>query len=135
MVSFRKEWEILAVVQDDSEHEEIIHAEHRNLGRLQRGVRTPEAAYYQPILKVLVSLGGSSKIGEVMTKLEPIMKEVLRTVDYEPLASDPEMPRWRNTAKWARNSMVKEGLLKQNSPYVVWEITEAGRKALLKEAR
>ncbi len=138
VVSLRKEWEMLeaAAVLDDSEHKEIIHAEQRNLGRLQRGMRTPEAAFCQPILKILVSLGGSSKIGDVMTKLEPLMKGVLKTVDYEPLASDPEMPRWRNTAQWARHSMVKEGLLKQNSPYGVWEITEAGRKALAtKETR
>jgi len=64
-----------------------------------------------------------------------LMKGVLIRVDYEPLASDPEMLRWRNTAQWARNSMVKEGLLKSNSPRGIWEISEAGRVALTKGIR
>jgi restriction system protein len=135
VVFLRKEWGTFAEVQNDGEREEIIHAERRNLGRLQRGMRTPETAFYQPILKALVDLGGSSKMGEVQARLETMMKGVLTAVDYEPLASDTEMLRWRNTAQWARYSMVKEGLLKPNSPRGVWEITEAGRKALTKETR
>lgn len=58
------------------------------------------------------------------------MKEILRDVDFEPLASDPHNPRWRNAAQWARNSMVNEGLLKSGSPRGVWEITEKGREYL-----
>lgn len=135
VVSLRKEWETLATAQGDNEREEIIHAERRNLGRLQRGMRTPETAFYQPILKALIGLGGSSKIGDVLVKLEPMMKGVLTAVDYEPLSSDTEMLRWRNTAQWARYSMVKEDLLKSNSPRGIWEITEAGRKAVQKESR
>jgi len=135
VVSLRKEWETLAAAQGDNEREEIIHAERRNLGRLQRGMRTPEAAFYQPILKALLDLGGSAKIGDVLARLEPTMKGVLTAVDYEPLSSDTEMLRWRNTAQWARYSMVKEGLLKSNSPRGIGEITEAGRKAVQKESR
>jgi restriction system protein len=134
VVSLRKEWETLAVSQEDNAREAIIPAERRNLGRLQRGVRTPETAFYQPILNTLVALGGSAKIGDVLTRLEPMMKGVLTPVDYEPLSSDKEMLRWRNTAQWARYSMVKEGLLKSTSPRGIWEITEAGRKAVLKES-
>jgi restriction system protein len=135
VVLLRREWETLAAAQGDNERDEIIHAERRNLGRLQRGMRTPEAAFYQPILKALIDLDGSSKIGDVLAMLESMMKGVLTAVDYEPLSSDTEMLRWRNTAQWARYSMVKEGLLKSNSPRGIWEITEAGRKAVLKESR
>jgi restriction system protein len=135
VVSLRKEWETLAAAQGANEREEINHAERRNLGRLQRGVRTPEAAFYQPILKALVGLGGSAKIGDVLARLEPMMKEVLTDVDYEPLSYDTEMLRWRNTAQWVRYSMVKEGLLKSNSPRGIWEITDVGRKAVQKESR
>jgi len=71
-------------------------------------------------------------MNDVLIRVEQLMREVLKQVDYEPLASDPEMLRWRNTAQWARNSMVKEGLLKSNSRRGIWEITEAGHTALNK---
>jgi hypothetical protein len=58
------------------------------------------------------------------------MKPILKDVDHEPLASDPDMPRWRNSAQWARNTMRQEGLLKDDSPHGTWEITEAGRARL-----
>ena len=74
-------------------------------------------------------------MNDVLIRVEQLMKGVLTRVDYEPLASDPDAPRWRNTAQWARNTMVKEGLLKSNSPHGVWEISEAGRQALAKSAR
>lgn len=47
-----------------------------------------------------------------------------------PLASDPDMPRWRNSAQWARNTMRQEGLIKENSPHGIWEISDAGRQKL-----
>jgi len=59
-----------------------------------------------------------------------LIKPVLRDVGYLPLASDPDIPRWRNTAQWARHSMVKEGLLKADSPRGIWEITDAGRASI-----
>ena len=54
----------------------------------------------------------------------------LRDVDYEPLAFNPETPRWRNAAQWARNSLVREGLLKNDSPRGVWEISDIGLERL-----
>jgi len=63
------------------------------------------------------------------------MKGTLKDVDYDPLASDPEMPRWRNTAQWARNSMVKTGLLKADSRRGVWEISDDGRRVLSESSR
>ena len=58
------------------------------------------------------------------------MKGVLREVDYEPLASDAEVPRWRNSAQWARKSMVNEGLLRDDSRRGTWAISDAGRASL-----
>jgi restriction system protein len=125
LVVLRKEWEKLTASQQNQE-EETIHAERRNVGRLQRGLRTPESAYYQSILKALRDSGGAGRVNDILEKVEHSMKGTLKKVDYLPLASDTEMPRWRNTAQWARNSMVKEGLLKQDSPRGIWEITDVG---------
>jgi hypothetical protein len=100
-------------------------------GRLQRGLRTPEEAFRGPILETLVELGGSATIGEVLERVGAKMKGDLNQYDREPLPSDPRSVRWKNTAQWCRNTLVREGLMKSDSPYGVWEITEAGRKWLL----
>ena len=68
-------------------------------------------------------------MSDVLKKVEQSMKEVLKSVDYDQLNSNTDI-RWRNTAQFARNTMVRKGLLKSNSPRGRWEITEAGRKSL-----
>ena len=128
LAALRKEWD--AISGSEAEDDEDTKAERRNLGRLRRGRRTPEAAYYLPILNALVELGGSAKMQEVLDKVHKSMKPILKDVDHEPLASDPDMPRWRNSAQWARNTMRQEGLLKDDSPHGTWEITDAGKDRL-----
>jgi restriction system protein len=128
IVSLSKEWETLSGVQRGSAQEEMIHVEQRSQGRLQRGLRTPEEAYYQPILQILNEQGGSAKMSDVQERLAQVMKGVLREVDYKTLASGTV--RWRNTAQFARNTMVKDGRLKSKSPRGIWEISEAARTAL-----
>ena len=127
--ALRREWENLFAREEDEEGTEA-HAERRNLGRLRRGLRTREEAYYRPILEALQALGGSAQMGQVLDRVLQSMRGTLKNVDYEPLASDPDMPRWKNAAQWARNSMVKEGLLRSNSPRGVWEISDAGIRFL-----
>lgn len=127
--ALRREWELLVTREQDEEGTEA-HAERRNPGRLRRGLRTREQAYYKPILEALQDLGGSATMSQVLDHVLQKMKGVLRDVDFEPLASDPDMPRWKNAAQWARNSMVKEGLLRSNSPRGVWEISDAGVRFL-----
>jgi len=131
VAALRKEWDALAAAEKlEAEEDKALHAERRNLGRLKRGLRTPEETYYQPILKTLAQMGGSGKMNDVLVLVEKSMKGTLKKVDYEPLASDPEMLRWRNSAQWARNTMVTQGLLKSTSPRGTWEISQAGRKTL-----
>jgi hypothetical protein len=125
VAALRKEWDTISGSETDEDEE--TKAERRNLGRLRKGLRTPEAAYYLPILKALVELGGSAKMQAVLDKVHKAMKPILKDVDHEPLASDPDMPRWRNSAQWARNTMRQEGLLKDDSPHGTWEITPAGK--------
>ncbi|MEN9978956.1 MAG: winged helix-turn-helix domain-containing protein [candidate division WOR-3 bacterium] len=126
----RREWQTIAM--STPEEDEETSTQRSNLGRLQRGIRTREEFYYGPILQALIEKGGSAKISDVLDRVGEIMKDILKDVDYEPLASDPETIRWRNTAQWARYNMVKQGWLKPDSPRGVWEITEAGREAFKK---
>jgi len=130
VAGLRREWQELAALAEREEDEET-RAERRNLGRLRKGQRTPEFAYYVPILQALKEMGGSGKVADVLDRVGGVMKSVLKDVDYDPLASDPSNPRWRNAAQWARNSLVHEGLLRGDSPRGVWQITELGRARLL----
>lgn len=65
---------------------------------------------------------------DVIDRVGQLMKEVLKEVDYQPPPSQPKNLRWRNAAQWARQKMLNEGLLKNDSPHGVWEISEAGRR-------
>lgn len=131
----RQEWQaLMREVNADVPDDPKTQAERRNLGRLKRGARTPEDAYRLPILKALTDLGGSAPIGDVLARVEKQMKTQFKEIDFETLPSNPNMQRWRNTAQWARNSMVKESLMKADSPYGIWEISEAGRQSLKKHS-
>ncbi|MBC7363150.1 MAG: winged helix-turn-helix domain-containing protein [Candidatus Aminicenantes bacterium] len=99
-------------------------------GKLKRGLRTPEDSFRKPILESLVELGGSAKMSDVLNLVEKKLKGRLTKYDYESLPSDTKTIRWKNTAQWCRNSLVKEGLMKSGSPWGIWEITEKGRKFL-----
>ncbi len=99
-------------------------------GRIRKGLRTPESAFYCPILQALSDLGGSAIRREVFLILEQSMRAVLKPIDYQILSSEAQQTRWQNSAQWARNLMVKEGLLRSSSPPGLWEISEKGREFL-----
>jgi len=127
LASMRSEWETMNEGQQEDEETRV---ERRNLGRLRRGIRTPEAAFRIPILQALVEMGGSGHIGDVLQRVEEKMRKTLKEVDDEPLASTPDLLRWQNTAQWCRNSLVREGLMKSDSARGTWEISEAGWRHL-----
>jgi restriction system protein len=104
-------------------------------GRIRKGLRTPEAAFFRPILQALSDLGGAAKRSDVFNVLESSMRDILKPIDYQTLSSEAEQVRWQNSAQWARNLMVKEGLLQPDSPAGIWEMTEKGRTFLLKNSR
>lgn len=128
--ALRQEWDKLVGRALEEEEDEQDRAGRRDLGRLARGLRTGERAFHEPILETLVEMGGAGTMADVLKKVHAKMEGRLKDVDYQPLASEPDMPRWRNTAQWARAGMVKEGLLKSDSPRGIWEISEAGRRFL-----
>ncbi|MFC1850965.1 winged helix-turn-helix domain-containing protein [candidate division CSSED10-310 bacterium] len=129
LVSLRRDWDQI-ISKSPEEKYAKIEENRRNLGRLKHGRRTQEHEYYCPILKTLVRQGGSGKASEVLDQVQELMSGVLEDVDFETLISEPNTPRWRNAAHWARNSMVREGMLKSDSPRGIWEISEKGLQYL-----
>lgn len=128
--TLRREWDTLMGHASEGEDEDEGRRARRDLGRLARGLRTGEDAFRVPVLQALVDLGGSAPMADVLEKVRERMKGVLKDVDYQPLASDPELPRWRNTAQWCRAALVKEGLVRGDSRRGIWEISDAGRRFL-----
>lgn len=94
---------------------------------MKRGLRTPEDAFKIPILESLIELGGKAEIKTILNRVYQKMKHILNEYDRQPLPSGTGI-RWQNTAQWARNSMVNEGLLSSTSPKGIWEITERGKE-------
>lgn len=98
--------------------------------KLKRGLRTPEEEFKTPILESLIHLGGTASMTDVIIQVEKIMARKLNDYDKQPLLSAPSFPRWRNTVQWARNALVKDGLMANDSPKGIWAITDAGRKSI-----
>jgi hypothetical protein len=96
--------------------------------RLKKGMRTPEDFFRDPILTVLLEMGGSAPMSEVLDRVYEKVKASLNEYDLQPLPSDPQSIRWRSTAQWCRYTLVREGLLRSDSPRGTWELSEEGRR-------
>ncbi len=88
---------------------------------------TPQKEYRISILETLIELGGKGKMAEVLERVERRMGDKLTAQDREILSSGNEV-RWRNHARWERKNMVDIGLLRNDSPHGVWEITKKGEE-------
>ncbi|MCX8050306.1 MAG: winged helix-turn-helix domain-containing protein [Chlorobi bacterium] len=90
------------------------------------GPTTPQAAFRCPILQALIERGGSGSASDILDRVFELMKHRLTKADIELIVSNE--PKWRNTARWERKKMIEEGLLRNDSPTGIWEITESGRR-------
>ena len=94
--------------------------------RLPPGIKVSNKAYERPILEAVYELGCRAKMSEVLPIVEQKMKHLFTKVDYELMPGGADV-RWRNTAQWARNTLVHtHGLLKRNAGHGIWELTDKG---------
>jgi hypothetical protein len=112
-----------------------LRRQRKSRGRLPRGERTRAEAFRLPILRALEALGGEAKMSHVLDRVFAEMKPGLKPGDFLPLPAGGDEPRWRNTARWERQNMVNEGLLRNDSPHGIWAISEKGRKYLAEHGR
>jgi len=88
---------------------------------------TSQSAYYESILKVLYQMGGSGQIGDVLSRVELMMRPILNKVDYEMIRDGSRRcPRWWAYAQFERLEMKHNGWIKDHSPKGVWELTNKG---------
>jgi hypothetical protein len=96
---------------------------------LSEGIFTPTKAYWRPLLQTLVELGGRGRRDQIIEQVGQKMQNILRPADYEKLPQSSFI-RWENRVAWQASNMRREGLIKNNSPRGLWEITDAGRRWL-----
>jgi len=93
--------------------------------------QTSYTGFDKPLLDSLVALGGKGSFDEVLQDMKSKIGPRLKPGDFDAVSTGEE--RWRNTARWRRNALVKLGFLRTDSRRGIWEISEAGR-AWLKTA-
>ena len=128
---------LVEVMRDQAtpEVQEIVSK--RFFGRRGSGEITPQHTYCQPLLEVLVEMGGGGRTRDVLDRLGKKMEGTLKPKDYEPHKSDAHQIRWRNTGQWARNQMVNEdGRMKKGSRRVCpknWDLRNCDRTSCDRE--
>lgn len=78
------------------------------------------------IIRALRKLGGRGRVAEILEDVENQLKDKLQPGDFKFL-KDEKTIAWQNRAQWERLRMVKEGLLRSDSPHGIWELTEKDR--------
>ena len=94
--------------------------------RIRRGERTPQEDFCLPILRVLTDLGGKGSTQHVVDVVGERMSGLF--TDADRLALPSGELRWRNTARWARKSLVNDGYLDPAAARGTWQLTESGRR-------
>lgn len=93
------------------------------------GLRTHEKYFRLPILKALVANEGKGSASEITNKVGEMLIDRLNDYDKEKLKNGRTI-RWRSTTSFVRLKLVREGLLRDDSPKGTWEVSEAGREYL-----
>ncbi len=75
------------------------------------------------ILIALKKLGGSARLKDVLEVISKQLEGKFLPGDFEWRNSTHEYA-WQNNTKWARFRMVKEGILRSDSPRGYWEINK-----------
>ncbi len=77
--------------------------------------------YRGPIIEALNKLGGAGNVDEVLEIVFSIVSHKLSEIDLSKTLNGSI--RWKITAHWERHLMVRDGILKADSPRGIWELT------------
>ena len=102
----------------------------RSARKVPEGWRTPGRAFRIPILESLVGTSGAVTNSGVLSEVFRRMESTLNDHDHQLLLSNPELPRWRNTAIWCIDQLAVEGLICSGPARGTWEITDQGISVL-----
>jgi hypothetical protein len=88
--------------------------------------KTNKHVLRENIIRALKKLGGRAKVADVLQEMGRQLKGKLLPGDLE-LRKDGKTIAWVNNAQWQRLVMVREGILKHDSPNGIWELAENHR--------
>lgn len=88
--------------------------------------KTEAATFRRLIVEVLITSGGRAKVAEVLDGVEERLKGKLLPGDLG-VRQDGRTLVWRNNAQWERSRMVRDGVLRSDSPNGIWELSEDHR--------
>jgi len=94
----------------------------RTHGPRSREPITPVKVLRKLTIKTLKAHGGKGKVREVVSWVGEELRGKLTTRDKE-YRSDGTVI-WKNNVHWERQRMVYDGILKNNSPRGIWELSE-----------
>lgn len=97
--------------------------------------RTPEGDFWTPILVALEEMRGQAEAHRVIDRVGEMLAPVLTVKDKQRLSGANGQIRWRNTACWARDQLIKEGLLDNEAPWGTWRLTQKAHEYLYKLRR
>lgn len=84
----------------------------------------PDETVREPLMDVIYERGGSASGRDLYPALRERMKRYLTPRDFDRISAGDD--RWRSTVKSAREDLVQEGYLRDDSPRGVWALSDAG---------
>ena len=93
-----------------------------------QGSKLPQKEFRGPLLEVLIESGGRSLVRNIRARLESKVSSRLSAADYEKVSTGE--PRWWNAVCWERSVLVKEGILRDDSPRGEWELSIQGHQLM-----
>jgi len=87
-------------------------------------MKTQQSEYRPYIIDCLKAHGGRAHVKTIRNWIEKEMSHKFSTRDLERLDNANGEAVWWNSAQWARLDMVKEGVLRNDSPRGIWELSE-----------
>jgi hypothetical protein len=91
-------------------------------GSRSRKPKTDRLILRREIIKALQKIGGRAPVHRVLEEMEKQLTGQLLPRDLELLKDGSVV--WQNSAQWERFHMIKEGILRDNSPHGIWELSE-----------
>jgi len=119
-------WRLLSPVERNKSTVQDKVVERRVPRKRSRGETTLQKEFRKPILEALIDMGGQGPCVEVCVAVGRKMNDQLKAGDYKLNADGTK--KWEKAVHFQRLAMVHEGLLADDSPRGIWQITDKGRE-------
>lgn len=105
----------------------MSHSGRRNLqGKRSHLPKTKQRVFREYIVLALKKFGGRARAAEVNQEIRRQLSDKLLPGDFD-ILKDGRTLSWQSSAGWERLQMVKDGVLKSDSPAGIWELADDHR--------